>query len=308
MNKKNTLSGKEKGARDLQNLFKYKSTANSFTRTVPEADLTVRLLDIDKLKDAPDEWNFFKPLPSNRYQMLKDSIAKEGLLHPIYAWEYENNYIIISGHNRRNIFKELYEETGDEKYKYIPAKIETVIELDEERAEALVAIGNLQRAISANEEFITYWKIFNLNQNRLNIESKMKNYKKIEEATGKSLSLIMRILNLINVIPEIREMVGGNNPISIVASQRLVGFTEIQQKWLYDNFKNKLNTKSVNKLNPDMTRDEIRSHFKELSELKKIHKKRKALYIPKEIEEEFDKMVRELISKWEEENGIKWKL
>jgi len=264
-------------------------------------------IDTDILEEAPPEWNRFRPLSNSKYQILKDTIETQGLMHPIYVWEYNGKYIIISGHNRVRAYKDLFEKTKEQKYKEIPAQIEKVEDIDEERARVLVGIGNVQRAVSANEEFMVYDEFFKFNKNRLGITSAMENYEKIERETGKSLSTIRRVLALDRIINEIRDMIGGKNSISVSSAHKLTGFSENKQRWLYDEFKDQLNTKSVNKLSSDMTRDEIRNLFNNLSELKNIKKQRKSLYIPKEKEEKFDEFVKELIAEWEEENNIKWK-
>jgi ParB family chromosome partitioning protein len=271
-------------------------------------DYTVKYLEISKLEKSPEAWNFFKPLDDSRFQMLKESIKTEGLLHPIHVWKYNNRFIILSGHNRVKAFKELYEETNDEIYKKISSKVEEVSSLDEERAKTIVALGNIQRAVTLKEQYETIRRYFLYNKEHRGIESNEENYAEIEKRTGKKFRTIQRVLKLERLIPELMDLTGGrDNQMSVTAGEALANFSEANQKFLYREFKDELTTKSVKGLSPEMTRNEIREYFEFFSKIKEIKKQRKILHIPKEIEEEFDQMVEKLISKWEEENNVKWK-
>ena len=277
--------------------------------TMDNLDYTVKYLEISKLEESPPEWNFFKPLDDSRFQMLKESIKTEGLLHPIHVWKYKNRFIILSGHNRVKAFKELYNEKNDDIYNKISAKVEEVNTLDEERAKTIVALGNIQRAVTLKEQYETIRRYFLYNKEHRGIESNEENYAEIEKKTGKKFRTIQRVLKLEKLIPELMNMIGGRkNPISTNAGESLANFTEANQKFLYREFKDELTTKSIKGLSPEMTRDEIREYFEEFSKRNTVEKQRKTLYIPKEIEGHFDELVKELISKWEEENNIKWKL
>jgi len=269
-------------------------------------DTNVRFIEIEKLKDAPKEWNRFKPLTYDKFESLKDSIEEEGLLHPIYVWKYKNDYIIISGHNRRRAYQELYEKTKNKRFRKISATIEIVNEIDEERARSLVGIGNIQRAISANEQYLILKDFYEVNKGKY--ENRREAYEKMGEEIGKSTSMIYRIMALENVIPQLREIIGGGNQISLDIGQKLVPFTKIQQEWLYVNFKDELTTKSVKNLSANMKRDEIREYFEEFSKRNTVRKQRLSVTLPKEVTEDIEKLIKERLKKWEEENKIKWKL
>jgi ParB family chromosome partitioning protein len=305
-NKENKTVDKGKSILDL-----YDHEGNYFDddTTMDNPDYTVKYIEVSKLEESPDEWNFFKPLDDSRFQMLKESIKTEGLLHPIHVWKYNDRFIILSGHNRVNVFKELYEETNDIIYKKISAKVEEVNTLDEERAKTIVALGNIQRAVTLREQYETIRRYFLYNKEHRGIESNEENYAEIEKRTGKKFRTIQRVLKLERLIPELMDMIGGrDNPMSAHAGEALANFSEANQRFLYKEFKDELTTKSVKGLSSEMTRDEIREYFEVFSKRKEIKKQRKALYIPKELEEEFDELVNSLISKWEKENNIKWKL
>ena len=58
-----------------------------------------------ELKIDPDFDNILSPLDSHTYEMLKESIRKEGLRYSIKVWKEHNT--ILDGHNRYRICKEL---------------------------------------------------------------------------------------------------------------------------------------------------------------------------------------------------------
>lgn len=266
-----------------------------------ENDTNVKLIDLDMLEDAPNEWNFYKPLPDPKFQSMKESIMESGLFHPILVWEREEGkrYMILSGHNRKRAYKELLEETGEDKYKRISAKVIRTRTMNEQKAKAIVSIGNYaQRNVSATEEYEALKAIYLYNKEELNIKRKAENYEKIEEMTGKDLTTIKRILNLGRLIPELFDMVGGDKEISWISAQRLVTLSEEDQRWLYENYKDKLDSARVGKIRKWMERDTIKKIFEETeNQYKGIN-----LYIPKVLEKEVKKLVRQ----WEKANQTTW--
>lgn len=96
---------------------------------------------LDKLYSAPSSFNFFEPLNKDKSYELTQSIIENGLLNPIIVWKIDKNiveeyyqenevdlynftgqsYMILSGHNRTNIFKQL--SNYDDKYKNIDCYI-----------------------------------------------------------------------------------------------------------------------------------------------------------------------------------------
>lgn len=106
------------------------------------------LIALDKLQAAPDQWNFF-PMPKpEQYALIFQSIYKYGLWHPCTVWEQENgSYMILGGHTRANVFRELYEITNDEKYHAIPCKVYKHDQITEPTARRIVILTNIaQRA------------------------------------------------------------------------------------------------------------------------------------------------------------------
>lgn len=276
-------------------------------------DTTIKYIDVNLLEKSPKDWNFFKPLDPSKFLILKKSIKSEGLLHPIHVWNYKDRFIILSGHNRVKAFKELYEETNNDVYKKIPAKINKVDELNKDKARMIVAIGNTQRAVTLIEEYETIKRFFDYNKNYRGIDSYLENYAEIEKATGKKLRTIQKAINLNALIPELLNMIGNKKPsISTKTGEILSKFSESDQKFLYDEFRYDLSYNLVRKISPDMKREEIRNIFKKYLKIKNIKKKKLSYTVPEEIEEKvkekFEDIIKEEISKWEEEHGIKWKI
>jgi hypothetical protein len=208
--------------------------------------------------------------------------------------------MILSGHNRKRAYEELLKETGEEKYERISAKVIRTRTMTEQKAKAIVSIGNYaQRNVSATEEFEALKAIYLYNKEELNIKKKAENYEKIEEMTGKDLTTIKRILNLGRLIPELFNMVGGDKQISWVSAQRLVTLSEEDQRWLYENYKDKLDSKKVAKIRKWMERETIKQIFEE----SKNEYKGVTIYIPKILEKEVKKIVRQ----WEKANQTTWK-
>lgn len=110
-------------------------------------------IDINKLEPAPDSWNFYKPLPDEKFLELTQSIEKNSLLHPVVLWEREDSYMILSGHNRVKAYKKLYEITKDEKYAKIPAIVKRKDEIDENTAREIIVDTNwIQRQLTTYEK------------------------------------------------------------------------------------------------------------------------------------------------------------
>ena len=70
-------------------------------------------IPIDKIVPASREWNFYAPLPDDKMLELIESIRENGLLHPIVVWKRKDApTMVLSGHNRLEAYKKLYQATG----------------------------------------------------------------------------------------------------------------------------------------------------------------------------------------------------
>jgi len=110
-------------------------------------------VEVDKLKDAPKNWNFYSKLDDDKFLELVDSINNNSLLHPIVVWQQDEDYMILSGHNRVRAYRKLYEITKDEQYLKIPAIIKKHDEITEDIAKEIIIDTNwIQRQLSTYEK------------------------------------------------------------------------------------------------------------------------------------------------------------
>ena len=110
-------------------------------------------VEVDKLKDAPNNWNFYSKLDDDKFLELVDSINNNSLLHPIVVWQQNQDYMILSGHNRVRAYRKLYEITKDEQYLKIPAIIKKHDEITEDIAKEIIIDTNwIQRQLSTYEK------------------------------------------------------------------------------------------------------------------------------------------------------------
>lgn len=107
-----------------------------------------QLIAVEKLRPAPDEWNFFRKPKADQYALIFQSIYKYGLWHPCTVWEQEDGtYMILGGHTRTLVYEELYEITHDEKYLQIPCKVYKHDQITAPTARRIVILTNIaQRA------------------------------------------------------------------------------------------------------------------------------------------------------------------
>lgn len=106
---------------------------------------------LGELRDAPQSWNFFRPLNGDKFLELCESIAENGLIHPVIAFENEEGeHVIISGHNRKRAYEKLLESTGDGQYSRIACVIKR--DISEEEARSLLVDANwVQRSLAPSE-------------------------------------------------------------------------------------------------------------------------------------------------------------
>jgi ParB family chromosome partitioning protein len=85
---------------------------------------------------------------------LIESIEKNGLLHPLVVWEQnDGNYLILSGHNRKEAFQILYDSTKDEQYSKVFCYIKKCNEITEDEAKEIIIDTNwVQRELSTIEK------------------------------------------------------------------------------------------------------------------------------------------------------------
>lgn len=219
-------------------------------------------LELDKLNAAPNEWNFYTPLNDNKMSELIESIIDNGLLNPIIVWERDNDYMILSGHNRVRAYKMLYEQTGDEKYKKIYTYIKKKNEITEDEARTIIIDTNfVQRQLSTAEKT----KSIVIKYNQLGRKKRNSGGETTAQIIAKQYNLkerqIYNYYKLNNLIPEFMERID-NGTLSIKSGLKLTSLDTDLQKNIYDNYNNVIDNNKIKNLNVNADKEEIISQFK----------------------------------------------
>ncbi len=88
---------------------------------------------------------------------LKASIREIGLSNPIRVQETEEGYELIQGYRRLTAYGELYDDTGEEKYKYIPAGLVVRSERIDKLYRRMVDENMVRKGISFGEMAALAW-------------------------------------------------------------------------------------------------------------------------------------------------------
>jgi len=104
------------------------------------------------LDDAPEAWNFYRPLPEDKFFELMESIREKGLLAPLIVWKRGERYMILSGHNRKRALQRLHDITGEQRFSQAHCLVRQEDSLSEDDAQALLIDANwCQRSLSPSE-------------------------------------------------------------------------------------------------------------------------------------------------------------
>ena len=265
--------------------------------------MDIHKIDLDKLKEAPSEWNFYSPLSLKKMEELIDSIEKNGLLHPLVVWEQnDGTYMILSGHNRKRAFEMLYDSTKDEKYSKLFCYIKKFNEITEDEAKEIIIDTNwVQRELSTIEKAQSIYRKYTSIGRKQKVKDGegqgIRNYDIIAEQYNISGRHVLNYYKLNYLIDEIQKMVSENR-LSIKAGVKLSNFDPLTQKWMYDNFKDYINNQVVFKIQKDMSNDEIEKIILGKEENKTIELK---YTIPLELKEDFEIYIKNFYEK----NNIK---
>lgn len=274
----------------------YNNNNASFINSFNNIDnaLQIHQIDIDKLIPAPDEWNFYSSLSDDKMDELVISILENNLLHPIIVWEKENDtYMILAGHNRKRAFEIIYENTRNEKFKKISAIVKKKNEIDKEQAQEIIIDTNwVQRQLNTVEKARSImYKYVLLGRKKY---SKEGDYTRdlIAKDYGISGRQVTNYYRLNFLIKEIQEMLN-TNLISIKSGVIISKFNKHMQKWMYDNFRDKLDNKKIANLKEEMNREDIKKILLE----NEIDNVKIIIDIPRCLKDEFEVMVNSWMKK-----------
>ena len=172
----------------------------------------------------------FKLNPA-KISSLKPSIQDTGIIQPIIVRtsnisEENGNYDIISGRHRYLAAKELYSETGDEKYSTVPC---LVVECPDENLDKMICFANQQRAtLSLSEQ---YDLITSLKQHNKNDGTKYK-AEEIGEMFGLSRITVFRILRLGEIESHLKKYFD-NEVLSILSLDKINAALSHGQQYVF---------------------------------------------------------------------------
>lgn len=306
--KKGTVGNKDFLNRVVQNS---KGAAQNVTKTLDKVGTgtlqeddgrkKIEYIDISKMETAPIEWNRYPLLRNNqpdKYLELKLSIYEKGIEDPLVLWRRSGGmYMILAGHNRRDVCAEIIQECCDEqgfdeeKYRFVPCIVYQEDEIDEGKARDIINDTNLYRDFSKLPDKIKQQIVID----------RMETYKRRRYAKGERIDQLMKDFGLKksaiydalalneNVIESLQKLFF-DGVLKKKSVLRFTNFPKDTQQWIYDEFKEQISDAKVNALKKNMTRDEIAQVFQ--SEGKEV--KRLTVEIPAGREEEF----REMLKKW----------
>jgi len=277
------MKGLSKGSSNLIKRFnqppksnKEGEGSNIFGMKNVHGDNNIRNLSLNELIEAPKEWNFYKALEDDKTMELIESIEKSGLLHPIVVWEQsDDEYMILAGHNRVRAFRYLSEMEKGKKYRKIPALIKKKNEITEEDAREIIIDTNwVQRSLSAIEKSKSIIEKYTV------LKSK-NSTKYAEHGTGKLRDVIAEDYNLSgravdeyrrlnNLIAEFKYLLE-HNKISFTAASKVAGLNDELQRFIYDNYSDKIHRRYIKKINMKTTKEELIGIFEEEDIKRNIH-------------------------------------
>lgn len=253
-------------------------------------------LELDKLKDAPAEWNFYTPLSDYKMGELIESIVDNGLLNPIIVWEQEEGYMILAGHNRVRAYRMLYEETKDEKFRRIYAYIKKKNEINDEDARSIIIDTNfVQRQLSTIERT----KSIVIKYNQLGRKRRNSGGQTTAAIIAEQYNLkerqIYNYYKLNNLIPEFMERID-KGTLSIKSGLKIAVLEQDFQKHMYNNYNDILDNKRIKNLDINVDREKLINQLKgDICELVDV-----TIKVPLNLEAEFKKYA----AKWLEEKSL----
>lgn len=284
--------------------------ANNTTIKLEKIDLTqIQNIDVTELYSAPKEWNYYDKLSEDKMYELMDSISDNGLMSPIIVWKvnkceifksnnetdkydfYGEDYLILSGHNRVKAYFNLYDATKKERYVNIPAFVfETITEF---QARNIIIDSNYaQRDLSTSERVKSIIDKYHV------YEKEKISKGKIAEFIASDLDITPRTVfnykKLASLNHNIKDMVYSDN-LPLTAALKLANISNQTQEWLYDEKRDYITPKVLNKIKPNSSKKDVQRIIDDYD--KSINKEvsKITISVPAELEEKFKIMCKNWI-------------
>lgn len=278
-------------------------------------DKTVQIICIDDLYDAPAEWNKFPSIRESnleKYLETKMSIANSGVFNPLIVWEYPESeftgdntkhrrYMILSGHNRCHISRELAEEYPEnaDKYRFLSCKVYGTKEIDEMKAREIINDTNLLQRDSIPNKL----RIEILNDRLIYAESqktpKGETIQQLADQLGLKKTAIYEDMQIKHALIEPLQELYFAERLRKKDALTLLKLPKQMQEWLCEEYDaDDIVKAEIRMIKPHMNEKEIR----EIIEAKVEAKLTKiiSIEIPVELESEFKQMV----EKWKRAKKI----
>lgn len=269
-------------------------------------DKSVQIISVDDLYDAPANWNKFPSIRESnieKYLETKMSIANSGVFNPLIVWEYPESqftgdtgktarYMILSGHNRCHISRELAEEYPEnaDKYRMLSCKVYGKDEIDEIKAREIINDTNLLQRDSIPNKL----RIEILNDRLVYAESqktpKGETIQQLADQLGLKKTAIYEDMQIKHSLIEPFQELYFAEKLKKKDALALLRLPKDQQQWLCDEYDTEdIVNGELRKIKAHMSTKEIREivEAKDLSNATKIIK----IEIPVELESEFKQMV-----------------
>ena len=206
-------------------------------------DSSVVEIDISKLSSAPEQWNFYQPLPDDKMLELVESIKDKGLMHPLVVWEQKDSYMILSGHNRK---------------KAVKCNLIKMNEINEDEAREIIIDTNwIQRQLSTVEKAKSISEKYIRLGRKKHLGDGVKTRDIIAESYGISGRMVQNYLSLNQLIEEMESLLRENH-ITIKSAVAISRLSKDKQKWLYENFTSKqLSSPDIKNIEAKMTKTQI---------------------------------------------------
>lgn len=244
------------------------------------------MVSIDKLKPHPKNGFYFSDVTGEKYEEIKRSIATHGIRDPL---KVTPDYIIISGHQRWRIAKDLG-------LTHVPVE---VLDVDEREAEYLLIAENVERRGEAESdpvkkariaEFLKeYWGV-RQGKKRQNVV--FKTIDDVAEFLGEDVRTIQRLLRLNDLIPEIQTLVS-NGKLGTEAAGQIARLTPDEQRALLNALGESLTQKTVAEMT--QLRRAIEEERKKREEVEKSVQERIKKALARE-RDEYEKMLNDAIN------------
>jgi len=247
------------------------------------------LLNIFDLNPSPPEFNFYRKFSKDKLDELAISISTYGLLHPIVVWQKEDGIKqVLSGHNRLDAYKLLYNSTKDQKYLSILALIKK--DLNEDSAKEIIIDSNwVGRTLSTLERtrsiYFKYVLLGRKKRSQPNDSGYKRNYDIIAEDYNLSGKQIQRYIKLNKLINPLLQLID-NKALTLRSGLKLADFDENTQQEIYEIVKDNCNNKSIATIDNSMDLNTIKAILsnKSLNETVSV-----SFNVPKNVKKEFVK-------------------